>query len=122
MRNILFSLALVCLGASVRADVVPNFLFSNNAVLQRDKPIPVWGTAAAGEQVSVTFAGKTATAIADTSGNWRVNLPAHAANATPAEMVIKGRNTLTFTNILVGEVWLASGQSNMEQMVKETFD
>jgi sialate O-acetylesterase len=122
MRNILFSLALVCLGASVRADVLPNFLFSNNAVLQRDKPIPVWGTASPGEQVSVSFAGQTAAATADAAGKWRVNLPAQPANATPANMVIKGRNTLTFTNILVGEVWLASGQSNMEQMVKETFD
>jgi sialate O-acetylesterase len=101
---------------------VPAHVFSDNAVLQRDKPIPVWGTAAAGEKVSVSFAGHTAETTADAEGKWRVDLPALPANATPAEMVIKGKNTVTHTNILVGEVWLASGQSNMQQMIKETFD
>src|SRR4028119_1476603 len=110
------------LSAPVHADVVPAYVFSDNAVLQRDKPIPVWGTATAGEKVSVSFSGKTADTTADAAGKWRVNLPALPANATPASMVIKGKNTLTRTGILVGEVWLASGQSNMEQMVKETFD
>lgn len=127
MRNTLFWLALVCLsalrlGAPTRADVVPAFLFNDNAVLQRDKPIPVWGTADADEKVSVAFAGHTAATTADATGKWRIDLPALPANATPANLVIKGRNTLTLANIVVGEVWLASGQSNMEQTVKETFD
>ncbi|HEX8371238.1 MAG TPA: sialate O-acetylesterase [Chthoniobacterales bacterium] len=122
MRLSPFLLALLCLGAPLCADVVPNFLFSNNAILQRDKPIPVWGTADAGEKVTVTFTGKTAAATADATGKWRVELPALPANATPADLVIKGKNTLTFTNVLVGEVWLASGQSNMEQTIKETYD
>src|SRR4028118_1693264 len=122
MHRILLPLAVACLVASSHADVVPGFLFSDNAVLQRDKPIPVWGIADAGEKVSVSFSGKTADTTADAAGKWRVNLPALPANATPASMVIKGKNTLTRTGILVGEVWLASGQSNMEQMVKETFD
>jgi sialate O-acetylesterase len=127
MRKPLFCLGLVGListyfGAPVRADVAPAFVFSNNAVLQRDKLIPVWGTADAGEKVSVTFAGHTVATTADAEGKWRVDLPALPANATPANMVIKGKNTVTRTNILVGEVWLASGQSNMQQMVKETFD
>ena len=127
MRNPLFHPAFVWLGAlwfgsPVHADVVPAFLFSDNAVLQRDKPVPVWGTADAGEKVSVAFAGHTVDTTADAAGKWRVDLPALPANATPADMVIKGKNTITRTNILVGEVWLASGQSNMQQMVKETFD
>ncbi len=122
MKTLISYLALASLVASVQADVVPNFLFSNNAVLQRDKPIPVWGTASAGEQVAVSFAGQTLVTTADADGNWRVDLPTQPANTSPTDMVIKGRNTLTFTNILVGEVWLASGQSNMEQMVKETVD
>ena len=126
-RRILLRLGLVGLGVAVAgvpagADVVPAFVFSDNAVLQRGKPIPVWGTADAGEKVSVTFAGHTADATADAEGTWRVVLPALPASAVPAEMVIKGKNTVTHTNILVGDVWLASGQSNMQQMVKETFD
>src|SRR5688500_16439727 len=122
---------LICLGlaglaaasvrAPARADVFPAYLFSDNAVLQRDKPVPVWGTADAGEKVSVSFAGHTASTTADAAGKWRVDLPALPANATPAKMVIKGKNTVTRTGILVGEVWLASGQSNMQQMVRETF-
>jgi sialate O-acetylesterase len=91
-------------------------------VLQRAKPISVWGTADAGEAVSVSFSGQTEATVADHQGKWRVNLPALPANATPADLVIKGKNTVTFTNVLVGEVWLASGQSNMQQMVKESFD
>src|SRR4028119_2212855 len=127
MRKSLFCLTLACLGAlclgtPVRADVVPAYLFGDNAVLQRDKPIPVWGTATAGEKVSVSFSGKTADTTADAAGKWRVDLPALPANATPANLVIKGKNTITRTGIVVGEVWLASGQSNMLQMVNETFD
>ena len=92
------------------------------SLLQRGKPIPVWGTADIGEKVSVAFAGHTVATTADASGKWRVDLPALPANAKPADLVITGKNTITLTNILVGDVWLASGQSNMEQMVKETFD
>ena len=127
MRSPLFCLTLGCLSVicartPLHADVVPAYFFSDNAVLQRDKPIPIWGTADAGEKVSVSFSGKTADTTADASGKWRVDLPALPANATPANLVIKGKNTITRTNILVGEVWLASGQSNMLQMVNETFD
>jgi sialate O-acetylesterase len=115
-------LSVICARTPLHADVVPAYFFSDNAVLQRDKPIPIWGTADAGEKVSVSFSGKTADTTADASGKWRVDLPALPANATPANLVIKGKNTITRTNILVGEVWLASGQSNMLQMVNETFD
>jgi len=121
-RNALYCLAVVCLSAPVRADVVPAFLFNDNAVLQRDKPIPVWGTADAGEKVSVAFSGQTAATTADAAGKWRVDLPALPANLVPADLVIKGKDTVTRTNILVGEVWLASGQSNMEMMVRESYD
>jgi sialate O-acetylesterase len=115
-------LALLCLGASLRADVVPAALFSDNAVLQRDKPIPVWGTADAGEQVSVAFSGRTASTTTDGSGKWRIDLPSLPASATPSDLVIKGNNTITVSNVLVGEVWLASGQSNMEWVVNGTYD
>jgi sialate O-acetylesterase len=127
MKKHLSSLATVGLSAfvlspSVRADVVPALPFGDNAVLQRDKALPVWGTADAGEKVTVTFSGKTATTTADATGKWRVDLPALPASFVPADLVMKGKNTVTRTNILVGEVWLASGQSNMEMMVKESFE
>lgn len=113
---------LVCLAESLRADVVPAFLLNDNAVLQRDKPIPVWGMADPGENVSVSFAGHTVTTTADASGKWRIELPPLPADAKPSNLVIKGKNTITRTNIVVGEVWLASGQSNMEMTVRETYD
>ena len=122
MRNTLICLALVCLGAPLRADVIPAALFTDNAVLQRDKPVPVWGTASAGEKVSVAFAGQAVSTVADSTGKWRVDLPAQPANSTPSDLVIKGNNTITLANIVVGEVWLASGQSNMEFVVKNTYD
>ena len=122
MRNTLLCLALLCIGAHACANVVPAPLFTNNAVLQRDKPVPVWGTADAGEKVTVTFAGQSVETTTDTAGKWRVNLAPLPANASPADLVIKGNNTLTLTNVVVGEVWLASGQSNMEWVVKNTYD
>ena len=104
------------------ADVTPAPLFTDHAVLQRDKPVPVWGTADAGEKVSVTFAGQTKSATASADGRWSVTLDALTASATPATLTIAGKNTLTLSDILVGEVWLASGQSNMEWAVNNTYD
>lgn len=114
--------ATVLLAVRLHAVVVPAPLFTDNAVLQRDKPVPVWGTAEAGEKVSVAFAGQSRSTTADAAGRWRVDLAPLPANAEPAELVITGTNTLTFANILVGEVWLVSGQSNMEWTVKKTYD
>ena len=115
-------LAIMCLATPLKAAVVPSLLFSDHAVLQRDKPIPVWGTADSAEKVSVSFSGHTVATTADESGAWRVDLPALPANATPGNLVITGKNIITLKGIVVGEVWLASGQSNMEMMVHETHD
>lgn len=95
------------------AEVKLPALFSDNMVLQRDRPIPVWGTAEAGEQVTVTLGEAQVTATANQEGRWRVQLPPRAAGG-PFEMTIAGKNTLTRRNVLIGEVWIASGQSNME--------
>lgn len=122
MRYTLTCLALACLGVSAHADVVPAPLFTNNAVLQRDKPIPVWGSADPGEKVSVTFGAHTVSTTAAGDGKWRVDLPPFPANANASELVIKGDNTITLSNVVVGEVWLASGQSNMEWTVNNTYD
>ena len=97
-------------------------VFGDNMVLQQQMPVPVWGTAAAGEAVTVTFGRQHVATKADQDGHWRVTLKKLRASATPAEMTIAGSNTLTFHNVLVGEVWVCSGQSNMEFSVGGTRD
>lgn len=106
----------------LKAAVAPSPLFQDHAVLQRDKPIPVWGAAAPGEKVSVSFAGQSAATVADASGRWRVDLAPLPATSTPGELVIRGENIVTLNDVVVGEVWLASGQSNMEWPVRDTHD
>jgi sialate O-acetylesterase len=95
---------------------VPHSLFSDNAVLQRDSVVPVWGTANEGETVTVEFNGQSVSATT-VNGQWQVDLAPMPANATPQNMKISGARTRTIKNILVGDVWLASGQSNMERQL-----
>ncbi len=104
----------------VAADVALPHVFGDHMVLQRDRALPIWGTAAAGENVSVTFGGEVQRTTADANGRWRVTLGAREASTNPQELVIAGTNTLTLRDILVGEVWLCSGQSNMEMAVGVT--
>ena len=87
--------------------------FSDHAVLQRDMPLPVWGWADAGEQVTVAFAGQRQMATADATGRWQVSLEPLVASSEPRDMIVLGNGTVTIHDVLVGEVWLASGQSNM---------
>jgi len=94
-----------------RAEVKPHTLFSENAVLQQGMPVPIWGTANDGEKVTVEFLDQTVSTTAS-GGNWKVMLKPLKAGG-PFTLKITGQNTITFTNILVGEVWLLSGQSNM---------
>ncbi|MFH1497696.1 MAG: sialate O-acetylesterase [Verrucomicrobiota bacterium] len=123
MRSItLPCLALLCLGAHLHADVIPAPLFTDNAVLQRGKPIPVWGQADPGEKVSVTFGAQTVETTTGADGKWRVKLAAEPANTEGVELVIQGHNTVTLANVVVGEVWIASGQSNMEWTMPNTYD
>jgi sialate O-acetylesterase len=93
-------------------------LVGSHMVLQRGRPVPVWGWAAPGEKVSVTFRGKTYVASTpDASGRWQATLPATPAGG-PYSITVKGENTIDLTDVLVGDVWLASGQSNMQMPVK----
>lgn len=91
-------------------------VFTDHAVLQRDRPLPVWGTSEPGDAVTVTFAGKTAKATADASGRFLATLEALPAGG-PYELVAEGRARAIARDVLVGEVWLASGQSNMAMTV-----
>lgn len=98
------------LGAEVKLAAV----FTDHAVLQRDAVVPIWGTARRGEKITVTFREQRIEVKADRDGQWRVNLAPMAANPYPAELVVDGTNTITLHDIVVGDVWLCSGQSNME--------
>jgi sialate O-acetylesterase len=117
-RTRALSFILACLmGASAvpaRAEVKLPQVIGENMVLQRGEAVPIWGDAAPGEQVSVKFAGQTKSATADAAGKWRVNLDALQTSATPSTLTVAGSNTIELKNILVGEVWLCGGQSNME--------
>lgn len=95
------------------AEVVLPKILGNDMVLQRDKPVPVWGTATVGENVTVTFEKQIKSFITDASGNWKVMLDPMPASTKPAKLTISGTNTIVLNNILVGEVWVCSGQSNM---------
>jgi sialate O-acetylesterase len=115
---ILSTAAAVLLAASppARPEVQPNALFSDHAVLQQGRDVPVWGTAGDGERVAVEIAGKKATTIAQ-DGRWRVRLPPLPAGG-PYTMTIAGTaNAVAITDVLVGEVWICSGQSNMERQL-----
>ena len=97
------------------AGLAPAAIFSDHMVLQRQAKVPVWGTAAPGESVTVTFMGQTKTATVDDQGKWTVRLDEMEAVSEPQEMTVKdAKETRVFTDVLVGEVWLGSGQSNME--------
>ncbi len=90
-------------------------VISDNMVLQRNIEIPIWGWSVPSAKVTVKFLGQTKTTIADVEGCWKINLSPVSANDKPQLMLIESDlNTMTLTNILVGEVWLCSGQSNMQ--------
>ena len=102
--------------SSLHAAVKPNSLFTEGAVLQQGIEIPVWGTANEGEKVMVKLNGQTATTVA-TQGRWMVRLEPQKAGG-PYELKITGENNVIAKNIMIGEVWLCSGQSNMQFALK----
>lgn len=107
-------LALYGVAATASAVVRLPALFSDHMVLQRDRTIPVWGWATPGEHVSVRFGGHGAETYADATGAWRVSLPAMPADTGGRELVVQGGDRVTVHDVLVGDVWLCTGQSNME--------
>ncbi|GGG54872.1 sialate O-acetylesterase [Hymenobacter glacieicola] len=94
-------------------------LVNSHMVLQRNVPLPLWGWAAPGETVRVSFRGTTAQATAGPDGRWQLKLPAQPAGG-PFKLEVKGQNVIQLTDVLVGDVWLASGQSNMEWPLRDT--
>lgn len=120
-KTLLLSLLAVSCALSARADVKLPAIISDHMVLQRGVAAPVWGWADPGEEVTVAIAGQTKTTRADASGQWQVKLdPLH--DTETLTLTVKGKNTLTVQDVLVGEVWLCSGQSNMAMTVGNSKD
>jgi sialate O-acetylesterase len=103
----------------VQAEVKLAGIFGDNMVLQREMPINVWGTADVGEKVTVKLSEKVASATADEVGNWKVVLPALKAGKS-MQLIVTGKNTITLSNIVMGEVWLCTGPNDMENGLKNT--
>ena len=97
-------------------------VIGSGMVLQRDVPLTIWGWADAGEEITVTLGDNKGAATADAQGRWRVKLAAMKASTEPLKMTVAGKETLELTDILVGEVWLGSGQSNMQMAVGSVKD
>lgn len=104
--------------AGAQADVKLAFPFTDNMVLQRGIALPIWGTAAPGESVTVAFAGQKKETKADAEGLWTLKLDPLEASSDPAELTVSGKERVVLKNVLVGEVWFCSGQSNMEWKVE----
>lgn len=115
-KSITFLFLFFCIMAN--ANVRMPLIFADGMVLQRNKPIPVWGWADANEKIEVHFKQQTKTITADATGKWMVKFDAEKAGG-PFVLSIKGKNQIVLKDVLVGEVWICSGQSNMEfQMYK----
>ncbi len=104
------------------ADVSLNAMFGDHMVLQQGIRNRIWGRADAGEQVTVTLGGQSHTATAGPDGAWHVMLDPVTAYGGPHTLTVKGKNTLTFNDVLIGEVWICSGQSNMQWSVNQSND
>jgi sialate O-acetylesterase len=120
-KKILFHLTFILFtctaGLHLQGAIELPAIFGDHMVLQRDKPIPVWGWSDEGQEVKVSFAGKSVTATAGKDGRWEVRLPAMKASDQERELTVEGSDKIILKDILVGEVWVCSGQSNMEWSV-----
>jgi sialate O-acetylesterase len=122
IESVLVFLAAALSVPPVRANVAVPDVISNSMVLQRDQAVPIWGTAEPGETVVVKFASQTQNAQAGTDGKWQVTLRPMPASTAPGTMTISGKNAITLDDVLVGEVWIVSGQSNMQFTLAESAD
>ena len=122
MKHKLLVVATLAVGAgAAQANVTLPKLLSDGCVLQRNQPVRLYGTADPGEAVTLTLKGKTVTATTGGDGKWLVSLPAQGAGG-PFVLSVKGKNTLTVKDVYFGEVWVCSGQSNMEWPLSASFE
>ena len=113
-------LSLIASNAS--AEVKLPALFTDHMVVQRDQPLKIWGWADPSESVVVSIGNSKATAVADAAGKWHLELPPMPANKSPSSLIIQGSNRIEIKDVLVGEVWVCSGQSNMEWSVAASMN
>ncbi|HQU82911.1 MAG TPA: sialate O-acetylesterase [Pyrinomonadaceae bacterium] len=120
MKGVYLVIILIILASNIFADVKLPDVLGDSMVLQQKQKVPIWGTAEFGETVVVSFQKQKLTVIADKNGKWRVDLKPLKASFTPENLTIQGKNKIDLKNILVGEVWLVAGQSNMQRLLRET--
>ena len=121
--KLFLTLSLCAASSLARAELSLHPLFSDHGVLQAEEPLPVWGKATAGVEVKVAFAGQEKTATANADGAWRIVLDALKVSDEPGELIVQaGEETATVSDLLVGEVWICSGQSNMAMTVSRSID
>ena len=121
MKKISLVIALLCAGIPISANVSLPKIFGDNMVLQRNAPVPVWGWADANEKIEVRFNNQVKTVKAGKDGKWILYLDPENAGG-PYTLIIKGKNLVQINNVLVGEVWICSGQSNMEWTVGQSMN
>ncbi len=121
MKNLILFIAFLSLGFLNKAQTSLPCIFTDNMVLQRNTTIPVWGWSSANKKISVTFNKQTKITRTGKDGKWSIKLDPENAGG-PYKLVVKGENTIQLSNILVGEVWICSGQSNMEWTVGQSLD
>lgn len=122
LNLLLAALFVTCGSIAVKADVTLPSIISDGMVLQQKMATPIWGWADPGEEVTVVFGKQSKTNTADGEGRWMVNLDPMDANAQPQMLRITGKNTIELPSVLVGEVWICSGQSNMEWSVAQSLN
>ncbi len=119
MKKIATLILMHAISSVACADVKLPHIFTDHAILQRGVGTAIWGWADQNEQVTIEFGGQTKTATPDAKGRWQIKLDALKACKQGRELIVKGNNTVTVKDVLIGEVWLASGQSNMVSGIKQ---
>src|SRR5262245_57394978 len=126
MRKLLFRICVASLGLSfavtAHADVRLPAVIGSHMVLQRDRPLPIWGWADSGEEVTVTLDGQKVSTKADENKRWKGTLQPVKADGKPHTLTIRGKNKTVLEDILIGEVWIGSGQSNMAWSINQAKD
>jgi sialate O-acetylesterase len=119
MHRIVFAIGtILCAALPSQAKVKLAGIFGDHMVLQQEQKAPIWGTADAGEKVSIHAGDHAGSTVAAADGKWRIDLPPFAINSTPITLTVQGTNTISLHDVLIGEVWLSSGQSNMEYCLR----
>src|ERR1700712_3309704 len=121
IRISLITLLLACLFLDASAQLTTAKLFGDHMVLQRNQTVPVWGWATKNTKVTVDFNGQVINTKSDGNGNWKVVLKSMAVGGPYEMKITSGKNKLVYSDVMMGEVWICSGQSNMEFQLKNAY-